>query len=148
MPFQWHNKGVMETSRTHDRAQDQEDTRAAIEAACRQAAAEGKRVAVVFGANWCPDCEAFKRALGHRLVAPIVDPHFVVVKVSVGNRDRNLDLMAEYGMNVGSGIPSVAVLEPDGSLVVAQRDGEFRNSSALLSVAEISSFFQRWSPGT
>jgi hypothetical protein len=31
--------------------------------------------------------------------------------------------------------------------VVAQRDGEFRNSSALLSVAEISSFFQRWTPG-
>ncbi len=134
----------METSRSHH---DQEDAHAAIEAACRQAAAEGKRVAVVFGANWCPDCEAFKRALGHRLVAPIVDPGFVVVKVSVGNRDRNLDLMAEYGMNVGSGIPSVAILEPDGSLVVAQRDGEFRNASALLSVAEISSFFQRWTPG-
>ena len=132
----------METSKS----QDQEDAHAAIAAACRQAAAEGKRVAVVFGANWCPDCEAFKRALGHRLVAPIVDPHFVVVKVSVGNRDRNLDLMADYGMNVGSGIPSVAILEPDGSLVVAQRDGEFRNASALLSVAEISSFFQRWAP--
>ncbi|HET9209970.1 MAG TPA: thioredoxin family protein [Thermoanaerobaculia bacterium] len=132
----------METSKAHD----QEDAHAAIDAACRQAAAEGKRVAVVFGANWCPDCEAFKRALGHRLVAPIVDPGFVVVKVSVGNRDRNLDLMAEYGMNVGSGIPSVAILEPDGSLVVAQRDGEFRNASALLSVAEISSFFQRWTP--
>src|SRR5437764_1305766 len=133
----------MDTSRTHP---DQGAARAHVEAACRQASAEGKRVAVVFGANWCPDCEAFKRALGHRLVAPIVDPGFVVVKVSVGNRDRNLDLMAEYGMNVGSGIPSVAILEPDGSLVVAQRDGEFRNASALLSVAEISSFFQRWTP--
>lgn len=132
----------MDTSRAHD----QEDAHAAIEEACRQAAAEGKRVAVVFGANWCPDCEAFKRALSHRLVAPIVDPNYVVVKVSVGNRDRNLDLMADYGMNVGSGIPSVAILEPDGSLVVAQRDGEFRNASALLSVAEISSFFQRWTP--
>src|SRR3954454_19611148 len=132
----------METSHSPD----QEDARAHVETACRQAAEEGKRVAVVFGANWGPDCEAFKRALGHRLVSPIVDPNFVVVKVSVGNRDRNLDLMAEYGMNVGSGIPSVAVLEPDGALVVAQRDGEFRNSSALLSVAEISSFFQRWTP--
>jgi thioredoxin 1 len=132
----------METSRSHDH----EDARAAIEVASRQAAEEGKRIAVVFGANWCPDCEAFKRALGHRLVAPIVDPNFVVVKVSVGNRDRNLDLMAEYGMNVGGGIPSVAILEADGSLLVAQRDGQFRNSSALLSVAEISAFFQRWAP--
>lgn len=123
-----------------------EDARSEIGEACAEASREGKRVAVVFGATWCPDCEAFKRALGHRLVAPIVEPNFVIVKVSVGDRNRNLDLMAEYGMNVGSGIPSVAVLEPDGSLVVAQRHGEFRNASSLLSVAEISSFFQRWAP--
>jgi protein disulfide-isomerase len=124
------------------------DAKADLERALAAAKSEQKPVLVLFGANWCPDCEAFKRALGHRLVAPIVDPGFVVVKVSVGNRDRNLDLMAEYGMNVGSGIPSVAVLEPDGSLVVAQRDGEFRNASALLSVAEISSFFHRWAPAS
>jgi thioredoxin 1 len=122
------------------------DARPAIEAARAQAAHEGKRVAVVFGADWCPDCDAFKRALGHRAVAPFVDPHFVVVKVSVGNRDKNLDLMAEYGMTVGSGIPAVAILEPDGSLVAAQRDGLFRNASALLSVTEIAAFFGRWAP--
>ncbi|HEY8021296.1 MAG TPA: thioredoxin family protein [Thermoanaerobaculia bacterium] len=122
------------------------DARAVIDAARRQAAAEGKRVAVVFGADWCPDCDAFKRALEHRLVAPVLDPNFVVVKVSVGNRDKNLDLMADYGMTVGSGIPAVAILEPDGGLVAAQRDGEFRNSSALLSVAEIVTFFRRWAP--
>ena len=124
----------------------QQEARAAVDAARRQAAAEGKRVAVVFGANWCPDCDAFKRALEHRLVAPILGPNFVVVKVSVGNRDRNLDLMEEYGMAVGSGIPAVAILEPDGRLVTSQRDGEFRNASSLLSVAEIVSFFHRWTP--
>jgi thioredoxin 1 len=123
------------------------DARAAIDAARAQAAREGKRVAVVFGADWCPDCDAFKRSLGHRSVAPAVDPHYVVVKVSVGNRDKNLDLMAEYGMSVGSGIPAVAILEPDGSLVAAQRDGQFRNASALLSVTEIAAFFARWAPG-
>jgi len=124
----------------------QQDARGEVDAARRQAAQERKRVAVVFGADWCPDCDAFKRALEHRLVAPILDPNFVVVKVSVGNRDRNLDLMAEYGMTVGSGIPAVAILEPDGRLVVSQRDGEFRNASSLLSVAEIVSFFHRWTP--
>ena len=124
----------------------QENARVAIDAARVQAAGEGKRVAVVFGSDWCPDCEAFKKALTHRLVSPIVDPSFVVVKVSVGNRDKNLDLMAEYGMTVGSGIPAVAILEPDGSLVAAQRDGQFRNASALLSVTEIAAFFGRFAP--
>jgi thioredoxin len=123
------------------------DARAEIRAACEQAAREGRRVAVVFGADWCPDCEALKRALGHRLVAPLVEPHFVVVKVSVGNRDRNLDLMAAYGMTVVGGIPAIAVLEADGTLVAAQRDGEFRNASSLLSVTEIAAFFRRLAPG-
>jgi len=124
----------------------QADARAEIAAARRRAAGEGKRVAVVFGSDWCPDCHAFKMALGHRLVTPILDPAFVVVHVSVGNRDRNLDIMRECGMTVGSGIPAVAILEADGSLVAAQRDGEFRNASSLLSVAEIVTFFHRWSP--
>jgi len=125
---------------------DSSDARATIAAALAQAASEGKRVAVVFGASWCPDCDAFNSVLGHRLVAPVVGPNFVVVKVSVGDRNQNLDVMEEYGMNVDSGIPAVAVLEPDGSLVAAQREGEFRNASDLLSVAEIVSFFQRWVP--
>jgi thioredoxin 1 len=124
----------------------QDDARQAIDAARVQAAGEGKRVAVVFGADWCPDCDAFRSALNHRLVAPIVDPNFVIVKVSVGNRDRNIDLMERYGMTVDSGIPAVAIVEPDGSLVAAQLDGEFRNASFLLSVAEIVSFFHRWAP--
>lgn len=126
--------------------EDPVEVQAGIAAARAQAAREGKRVAVVFGAEWCPDCFAFESALKHRLVAPIVDPSYVLVKVSVGNRNRNIDLMEGYGMAVENGIPAVAVLEPDGSLVVAQRHGEFRNASSLLSVAEIVSFFHRWAP--
>jgi thioredoxin 1 len=124
----------------------QDDARGAIGAALARAAQDGKRVAVVFGADWCPDCDAFKSALRHRLVTPILDPGFVVVTVSVGNRDRNLDLMEQYGMHIDGGIPAVAILEPDGTLVASQREGEFRNASSLLSVAEIVSFFHRWTP--
>lgn len=122
------------------------DAHAAIAAAMEQAAREGKRVAVVFGADWCPDCYALNRALTHRLVTPIVEPSYVVVKVSVGNRNQNLDIMADYGMDVVRGIPAIAILEPDGTLVKAQTDGEFRNANALLSVAEIVSFFHAWAP--
>jgi thioredoxin 1 len=124
----------------------QENARTAVNKARVQASGEGKRVAVVFGADWCPDCDAFKKVLGHRLVAPVVEPNFVIVKVTVGDRNRNLDLMEEYGMSVDDGIPAVAILDPDGSVVASQREGEFRNVSTLLSVAEIVAFFQRWAP--
>ena len=122
------------------------DAHAAIDASLKQAGREGKRVAVVFGADWCPDCFALNKALTHRLVTPIVEPSYVVVKVSVGNRNQNLDIMADYGMDVVRGIPAIAILEPDGTLVKAQTDGEFRNANALLSVAEIVNFFHAWAP--
>src|SRR5689334_6493410 len=122
------------------------DAHAAIDAALKQAALEGKRVAIVFGADWCPDCYALNRALTHRLVTPILDPSYIVVKVSVGNRNQNLDIMADYGMDVVRGIPAIAILEPDGTLLKAQTDGEFRNANSLLSVAEIVSFFHAWAP--
>lgn len=122
------------------------DPHAAILSARRQAAQEGKRVAVVFGADWCPDCFALNKALTHRLVTPIVEPNFVIVKISVGNRNQNLDIMSDFGMEVVRGIPAIAILEPDGTLLKAQTDGEFRNASSLLSVAEIVSFFHAWAP--
>lgn len=122
------------------------DAHAAIKAALKLAGREGKRVAVVFGADWCPDCYALNRALTHRLVTPILEPSYIVVKISVGNRNQNLDIMADYGMDVVRGIPAIAILEPDGTLVKAQTDGEFRNANALLSVAEIVSFFHAFAP--
>lgn len=125
--------------------QGESEARAGVEAAKARAGEQAKRVAVVFGAGWCPDCRALDAAFEHPLMAPIVEPAFVVVKVDVGNRDRNLGLMAEYGMDVHRGIPAVAVLEPDGTLVDAQRNGELRTARSL-SAAEIATLFHRWRP--
>lgn len=119
------------------------EARAAVSAACERAAAAGKRVAVLFGADWCPDSRSLNAALAHPLVAPIVEPAFEVVHVDVGRRDRHLDLMAEYGMDVWKGIPALAVIEPDGTLVGAQREGEFRTARDLAPI-EIATAFHRW----
>lgn len=48
-------------------------------------------------------------------------------------------------MDVHNGIPAVAILEPDGTLVDAQRKGELRTARSL-SVAEIAAVFHRWRP--
>ncbi len=125
---------------THD--DGSADSRRRVEAARHQAAVAGKRVAVVFGADWCPDHQAFERSLQSQYVAPFVDDFFEVVVLDVGQRDRNLELMGEYGMVVERGIPAVAVLEPDGTVVVAQKNGEFSTARAL-PVVEIADFFHR-----
>lgn len=119
------------------------DSRQRIEEARRQAAGAGKRVAVVFGADWCPDHQALERSLQSRYVAPFVDDAFEVVVLDVGQRDRNLELMGEYGMAVERGIPAVAILETDGTVVAAQKDGEFSTARSL-PVVEIADFFHRY----
>ncbi|HEX2223532.1 MAG TPA: thioredoxin family protein, partial [Thermoanaerobaculia bacterium] len=67
--------------------QEESETRAGVDAARARAGEQGKRVAVVFGAGWCPDSRALDAALEHPLVTPIVEPAFEVVKVDVGQRD-------------------------------------------------------------
>ena len=122
--------------------------RAEIDKALDQARKENKRVAVVFGASWCPDSRAFDEALTHPLVAPIVDPAFVVVPLDVGNRDRHLGLMETYGLHPSRGIPSLAVLEPakkegdEPTLTGALADGELRTARSL-SPVEIATLMHR-----
>lgn len=119
-----------------------EAARAGLAAALEAAATEGKRVALIFGADWCPDSRALDAAFDHRLVEPLVNRSFVVLKVDVGNRDRNLDLMAEYGLQVQRGIPAVAFLEPDGNLVAALADGELSRARGMTPL-EIATLFHR-----
>jgi hypothetical protein len=78
-------------------------------------------------------------------VRPVVAPGFVIVPIDVGNRDRNLELLADFGMKVDAGIPAVAFLEASGELVHAHRQGELRHARGL-SAVEIAEVFHRWLP--
>lgn len=111
----------------------------------RRAAREGKHVAVVFGASWCPDSLAFDELLQHRLVKPLIEPSFVVVALDVGQRDRCLLLMTELGLDPWRGIPALAILDPKGAQLGALRDGELRHARSS-SPLEIVSIFHRWAP--
>jgi hypothetical protein len=50
-------------------------------------------------------------------------------------------------MDVYDGIPAVAVLEADGTLVAAQTQGEFRHARSM-TILEIVTFFHRWAPAS
>lgn len=118
------------------------DPRFALKIAKKRAGDADKRVAVIFGAGWCADSSALDAALGHELVRPMVDPAFEVVKVDVGNRNKNLDLADELGLDPRRGIPALAVLEPDGTVVAALADGELAHARGMTPL-EIATLFHR-----
>ncbi len=125
------------------------DGSAQIAAAVGIAAAEHKRVIVVFGANWCIWCRrlhstfendpAVSRALGRG---------FVVVMVDVNTRrgvKRNADVVARYGNPTEHGIPVLVVLDSDGRQLTTKDSGELEEGQAH-SPAKIVAFLSSWSP--
>ena len=124
---------------------DPEGAQAEIAAALAAAAKDHKRVILVFGGNWCYDCHVLDATFRSKQIAPLVEENYHVVHVNVGNYDKNLDLAKKYEIPLEKGVPSLAVLDPDGKLVVSQKKGEFE-SSTRIGPEDIVEFLKKWKP--
>ena len=103
-----------------------------LQAALANARKSGKRVLVVFGANWCPDCRVLDREFhAGGKTAALVAERYEVVKVDVGRFDRNLDIAKLYGEPIRKGIPSVVVVTPTNEVVYQTRAGELADARGL-----------------
>ncbi|WP_370177695.1 thioredoxin family protein [Alteriqipengyuania sp.] len=81
----------------------------------------GRRVLAVFGANWCHDSRALAGWLTSPGFEPLLDAHFEVVFIDVGEPQegdgRNLDLAARFGVTGIEGTPNLLVIDSKGTLV-------------------------------
>jgi thioredoxin len=103
------------------------DASATLQQGLKDARASGKDVLVVFGANWCRDCRDLDKAL-HGRTASLIDARFVVVKIDVGNFDKNLDIVKRYGYPTGKGIPAAVVVNANDQVLYATRAGELADA--------------------
>lgn len=103
-----------------------------LQAALAKARKGGKRVLVVFGANWCPDCRALDREFhAGGKTARLIAERYEVVKVDVGRFDRNLDFAKLYGEPIKKGIPSVVIVTPTNEVVYQTKAGELADARSL-----------------
>jgi protein disulfide-isomerase len=107
------------------------DAKAAIRAALVDAQRTRLPVLVVFGANWCGDCQVLDMAFKEGSSGPLIAKNFKVVKVDVGRFDRNVDIAESYGVPLKKGIPTVAVLSEQGKVVYASRDNELSGARSM-----------------
>ncbi len=114
---------------------DNANPRADIAAALKVAKREHKRVLVDFGGDWCGDCQVLDVYFHQPEIQSILDKYYVMVHVSVGHIDKNLDVPMGYGINIKKGVPAVAVLNAQGKVVDANRTGEFENMRNMQSGA-------------
>jgi thiol:disulfide interchange protein len=125
------------------------DGTAQISAALATAAAEHKRVILVFGANWCVWCHRLHNTLETDPTdSRILNDHFVLVDVDVNRRkgvDRNADVIARYGNPVRFGLPVLVVLDSDGRQLCTKDSGELEEGHGH-SPRKIAEFLTLWQP--
>lgn len=119
--------------------------KADLESALKQAARDGKRVLVDFGGNWCTDCKILDINLKKPENRALLDKHYVLVHVNVGDKGitDNFDVAERYGIPLKKGVPALAVLDGDGRLVYAQKNGEFE-SMRRMDPKSVNDFLEQW----
>ena len=82
-------------------------------------------------------------AATHRRV--LLDANFVLVHVNIGMLDENLNLAKKYGVPIAKGVPALAVLSEDGTLLYSQKNGEFEAMRRMES-SSVTGFLVQWRP--
>jgi thioredoxin 1 len=116
-----------------------------ISKALAAATKDHKRVILVFGGNWCYDCHVLDTTFRSKDFAPLVNQNYHVIHINVGNYDANLDLAKKFEIPLEKGVPSLAILDTDGTLLVSQKKGEFE-STVRIGPEDVLEFLKKWKP--
>lgn len=120
----------------------QADAKAQVSQVLAEARANHKPVLLFFGANWCEDCRALAHDLATGRNARLMDTHFDIAKIDVGNFDHNLDVVNRFGNPIAKGIPAAVIVSPDGKLLYSTRAGELSEARSM-SADGVYDFFQK-----
>jgi len=107
------------------------DAKLEIKQALTQAATAKIPVIVVFGANWCGDCRMLDWAMKNGASAPLLTRDFKIVKVNVGQFDKNVDVAKSYGVPLEKGIPAVVIISTNNAVLYATRAGELADARKM-----------------
>jgi thioredoxin 1 len=107
------------------------DVKAEVSQALADAATSHRPVLLIFGANWCEDCRALDAALKKGRNAELMANEFKVVKIDVGNFDRNVDVVGRYGNPIKNGIPAAVILSADNKVLFTTQAGELADARRM-----------------
>ncbi|MCB5165861.1 thioredoxin family protein [Streptomyces bambusae] len=118
------------------------DAKQAVKAAVAAAKADGKRVLVDFGANWCGNCKAADKVFGTSAVGKLLDASYHVVKVDIGSQNSGaFDLLRSYCSGEGAyKMPVLVVLDGNGNVVTETHS----TGNPSLTTDGLSAFLRKW----
>ena len=85
------------------------------------AGATGKSLMVLFGADWCSDCAELSTSLQQDAFRSYLNRNYVILRVDVGEFDRNLAVAKSLGVEVSQGIPTAVFFPSSGTSQAIRR---------------------------
>jgi thiol:disulfide interchange protein len=139
--FAFHSIGAASLPEKFDPARD---AAADVAHAVATAKAQGKRVMVDVGGEWCAWCHIMDRFIErHADVKGLVENGYVWVKVNWSKDNRNEALLSRWPKITG--YPHLFVLDGDGRLVHSQ-DTSLLEAGRDYDKAKFVAFLKRWAP--
>jgi thiol:disulfide interchange protein len=120
------------------------DPFADLQMAMERAKADGKRILVDVGGQWCSWCHILDDYIaGHPRVAEAMRRNYVALKVNMSPRHENQRFLSRYPRIPG--YPHIFVLESDGTLVRSQGTSELEEGHSY-NEERMLEFLARWAP--
>lgn len=89
---------------------------------------EEKQPLFLFGANWCPDAQCLDAILRLPTFESYLNEHFAMMRIDVGEYNRNMSLMEPLGLASQEGIPRVIVLDLKGEPINLETNDRWRSA--------------------
>ena len=70
-----------------------------------------KKLLLILGGNWCPDCRVLAGMLKNNSVQALLDDNYVVEHIDVGRFDKNLHIPKRFGIEKLYGVPTVLIID-------------------------------------
>jgi len=95
-----------------------------------EAKEEGKLGLLVFGANWCHDSRALAAQFEKPRFQTLLRSHYKMTYIDVGQKNRNIDLAREFGVDNIVGTPTVFITDFEGQVLNLETAPTWRNAAS------------------
>ena len=111
------------------------DASAMVDNALRNAAANGKKVIIVMGANWCHDSRALAGWFESPRFTAMMEPYYEIVYADAGTpqrngQARNQNIVKRFKGKTQKNTPYVMILSADGKLLNRKDARSWRNAAS------------------
>jgi thioredoxin-related protein len=122
------------------------DAQTEINAAVKQAAAEGKHVFLQIGGNWCVWCRRFHQIVHDDAeLNQYLKDNYVVVPVNYSKENKNEKVLEKLGFPQRFGFPVFVILDAKGNRIHTQNSA-YLEADGGYNKEKVLGFFKQWSP--